>query len=305
MGVAVRVEIAWLQGVGGDSLFELSYLQGALCHQKISAGGFFAQNILGCFIFAIVAQRKDAIGEVFSVGLSTGFCGSLTTFATWMQYSAVMILIGRARTSAYFLVALHCSCLCAHQLGCKLAAPEEVHVHAKIADESADNDDEEETDSDSTDDPTKACGIGRVVTVVAVFFLLLFLGHKAMQSDMTAVATILLAPCGAWLRYMLSFGNARCQRFPWFTLLANALGCAADVVMDSMLYNYSGARIHMVAKALGGGFGGSLSTVSSFIGELRSTKPGILQDRAIYAVGSYAVGLAILMPFNALYECPP
>ncbi|CAK0831118.1 unnamed protein product [Prorocentrum cordatum] len=59
------------------------------------------------------ARVRDSLG----LGWSSGFCGSLTTFATWMQYTAVLLAGGHTNLAWATLVGMHCTALCAHKMG--------------------------------------------------------------------------------------------------------------------------------------------------------------------------------------------
>jgi len=336
LGVAVRVQLHWLLGLGGDGIFEVNDPQSTCPGGKASASGFFVQNLLGCLLIAVVAQRKAELGDAVAVGLSTGLCGSLTTFATWMQYTAIATLRGRYATALAALVGTHCACLCFHQLGEVLASPDpagdrgkrrggadsgqgggalSVHAYAadveaerEEADGSEDASDAADEDSSDTDGSAavEAGAGGSCAALTAGFCAILLcavLVHEVLRKDWAALTAIALAPFGAWMRYFLALGNPRCSRFPLFTLLANVLGCSADALMVVMVGRSSTELGVSEWKAFGTGFGGSLSTVSTFVAELRSSKTPDLAAKATYGLCSFAAGLVVLLLANTFATC--
>lgn len=116
----------------------------------------------------------------------------------------------------------------------------------------------------------------------------------------------LFAPCGAMLRYVLSRYNAwrRCVRFPFFTFLVNIVGsiALALVVISVDLRGYDidhdlpGYTLHGFQV----GFLGSLTTVSTFIGELYAL-PSV-PYAYIYAVASLGTAQAALTLINGLHQ---
>ncbi|KAI9252291.1 CrcB-like protein-domain-containing protein [Phascolomyces articulosus] len=69
LGTLIRVGLIRLQTYDGQPVFSLVYAQW-----------------IGCFIMGMVVQQKDALLQWYlpiHVGLSTGLCGSITTFSSW------------------------------------------------------------------------------------------------------------------------------------------------------------------------------------------------------------------------------
>jgi len=81
----VALETAIIEGAAGESsMIDLGF-----------SAGFYLPNIFGCIFLGcldeIHARRtylfNTPLGSLFKTGFGTGFCGSLTTFATWMVFS--------------------------------------------------------------------------------------------------------------------------------------------------------------------------------------------------------------------------
>lgn len=121
LGLALRASIALLLQ---DVTFGLTTTEPGQrggfyrgCHMKSDAAGYFVQNILGCILMAVVARHKKSMNEHLAVGLASGLCGSLTTWATWMGEEAVTIMNGYLFEAFVSLLSTLCVCLCAYKFG--------------------------------------------------------------------------------------------------------------------------------------------------------------------------------------------
>ena len=71
----------------------------------------FAPNIMGCFIIAVLFTLKRKILALAPMalytGMTTGFCGSLTTFSSWAYSIAQDIIRAGASASISLMVCCH------------------------------------------------------------------------------------------------------------------------------------------------------------------------------------------------------
>lgn len=66
---------------------------------------FLAANMLGCYIMGLLLTLKPFLHPVLFTGLSTGLCGCITTFSSWMSIFAVPLERGHAYASfAVFII---------------------------------------------------------------------------------------------------------------------------------------------------------------------------------------------------------
>ncbi len=75
--------------LGGGSRFLFSKLAGVLFISTFPLGTFFV-NLLGCFLigfFSGLPSVRLALSPQTKLFLTTGFCGGLTTFSTFMNES--------------------------------------------------------------------------------------------------------------------------------------------------------------------------------------------------------------------------
>ncbi|PUU72374.1 CrcB-like protein-domain-containing protein [Tuber borchii] len=100
-----------------------------------------------------------------------------------------------------------------------------------------------------------------------------------------------LSPPGAIVRFWASrLGNPIFRVFPLGTFMVNILGTATLAGLLVGRYVHSGGNTCDVLKGLGDGFCGCLTTVSTFVVEVRSLRTG---HDYIYAGASIVVGLCL------------
>merc|ERR1712187_76530 len=97
---------------------------------------------------------------------------------------------------------------------------------------------------------------------------------------------LFFAPVGALTRWGLSRLNSHVPPIPWFTLLANILGCIAAGSATVQKRQHEGF-MSAIWAGFGFGFAGSVSTVSTFVSELLSEKLGGLRLRFRYCLLSF------------------
>lgn len=79
--------------LGGGSRFLFSKLAGVLFISTFPLGTFFV-NLLGCFLigfFSGLSSVRLALSPQTKLFLTTGFCGGLTTFSTFMNESLSLV----------------------------------------------------------------------------------------------------------------------------------------------------------------------------------------------------------------------
>ncbi|RLN54621.1 hypothetical protein BBJ29_009529 [Phytophthora kernoviae] len=88
-GVGVRVLLTELADAMYESQTELLELLGF---------SFYLPNVVGCFVMGVVTRIKPVLRgqyDVLLAGVTTGFCGCCTTFASWDLGAALMFVRGR------------------------------------------------------------------------------------------------------------------------------------------------------------------------------------------------------------------
>ncbi|KAH7476180.1 hypothetical protein PRIC1_000191 [Phytophthora ramorum] len=115
VGVGVRVLLTEFADVMYTSQTELLELLGF---------GFFLPNVVGCFVMGLATRIKPVLRgqyEVLLTGVTTGFCGCCTTFASWDLGAALMFVHGRWLNAVLMLCVQVASAMVSLRLGFHVA----------------------------------------------------------------------------------------------------------------------------------------------------------------------------------------
>ncbi|OQS01747.1 hypothetical protein ACHHYP_00284 [Achlya hypogyna] len=246
---------------------------------------FFLPNVFGCFIMGLAQPLKTQRLEAFWTGLTTGFCGCCTTFASWelvlsQQYlghmavnATFMFFVQLTTSMAAFLGGRHLALLY-NGTSAFEARRRDVQAHAAAMATLEDADGKwralaqaleavAPAAADACSEPVGAAtpfGLAAAATAVSIALAAVYSG---------SYLAVAFGPPGALLRYGLGLLLNRSKTFPVGTFAANVLASVIDAVaVLAMPASASGAV--WVEKALMTGFCGSLSTVSSWINEIHS-----------------------------------
>jgi fluoride ion exporter CrcB/FEX len=120
------------------------------------------------------------------------------------------------------------------------------------------------------------------------------------ESQVVALS-LLFSPLGVFARWRLSKYNSWRLSFPIGTFTANMLACALSGGLGTLLAGNPGERERLVLVSFINGFGGTLSSVASFIVEiLAGTDPVLLRlDGVMYAIWSILGATVIGFVFSA------
>ncbi|KAF0699475.1 Aste57867_9945 [Aphanomyces stellatus] len=276
---------------------------------------FFLPNVVGCFIMGLCQPLKARFKQFDAVwsGITTGFCGCCTTFATWELHTAFQYLTDLPANATFvFFTQLLC-CFGAHWGGIFTAKsictppPAAVDPVARLrADVSAiqveDSDDKWQDVLRALDaispQPVAASSFdeddARIMHILprlctAMFGLSFVLITAAAILHQTTWTALWIAPVGALLRFELG-KRFNTSALPYGTLAANIVASAFDCVVVIWI-----TKPAWVEAAILTGFCGSLSTVSSWINELNGMHPrAAFRYAAITHVVALGISLIIL-----------
>ncbi|KAK4050319.1 hypothetical protein OIO90_005112 [Microbotryomycetes sp. JL221] len=273
-GVLARLGLEWIGSFARDQVFELVWAQ-----------------IVGCFIMGFVVANKTHIERIYPpwfVACGTGFCGSLTTFSSWMNQVFLAFandglpefgrFHGFMNGLANTVVTLGMSYM-ALQIGSHVVAPDKHSSrHGQITRPSI-------------------VKVHALVTLIGPLFwigaaMLVAFGPTSWRRR--ATFAIVLGPPGTLLRWYLARQlNSLTPRFPWGTFIANSSSDLLFAVL-ALLQRRSNVSATSCAALQGAldGFCGSLSTVSTFVVELRTLGRF---DSYRYFLTSWTVGQTLMV----------
>ncbi|KAI8062036.1 CrcB-like protein-domain-containing protein [Thamnidium elegans] len=273
VGTLIRIALTRLETFPGMPVFSLVYAQW-----------------VGCLIIGIVAKNKSHLFSWYyplHPGISTGLCGSITTFSSWQlgifkefaNYDANPHTRGKNVLAALsvFLVTLAMSLnglTVGHHIG-EITEPKDTRVEHKIIPRGFSI-----RYMTTVDYITIVLGI---VSWLAVIFAAIF---GKGQKDLAFACVF--APVGALTRWYLSFYNGKLPHFPIGTFSANIFGTA---VLAALTLIQSGVYVIPIGcdviQGLADGYCGCLTTISTFTVELTS-----LAKRHAYFYGLLSVVIA-------------
>ncbi|KAH9144552.1 hypothetical protein AeRB84_011499 [Aphanomyces euteiches] len=243
---------------------------------------FFLPNILGCFIMGLCQPLKARFKQYDEVwtGITTGFCGCCTTFATWELHTAYQYLSHLQVNATFVFCAQLVCCFGAHWTGVYVASePLSPHADAQVLVKRLQTNITEEEECDKwqavmdaldavpaprpTATPDQPVAVAR--SCLASFFISLVVVTACAIVHQPTWSSMWIGPFGALLRYDLGKRFNRSGHIPYGTLAANLLASTIDCFI--VLYVN---KPEWLGPAIMTGFCGSLSTVSSWGNELNT-----------------------------------
>lgn len=279
-------------------------------------------SLLMGFLASSFAPRVLKEGHL-SLGLRTGFCGSLTSFASWILQVVTNLMrrqapgLNAARLQSAWpdaLVALLIGTvlpLAAYRGGHHLAqvAAQTSWRRRRQSQKSIANGAAEDFKGDGLEEEERwartqrwsLLGLGVLLCIEVGLFIGLAVGDgRESYVRRSYWIACLLGIVGASLRYLISLKlNGRHIWLPLGTLAANLLGCAIDFVTFAVIDGGSLDR-HVSAKVWGAairwGLAGALSTVSTWAHEIDGLAQGIAEGSfRSYTYASLSVFPAVAM----------
>eukprot|EP00475_Leptophrys_vorax_P013241 TRINITY_DN19600_c0_g1_i1.p1 TRINITY_DN19600_c0_g1~~TRINITY_DN19600_c0_g1_i1.p1 ORF type:complete len:363 (+),score=60.98 TRINITY_DN19600_c0_g1_i1:61-1149(+) len=233
---------------------------------------YFLSNILGCFVMGMLTKypqfvqsinHNPVLTSLIQTGIGTGYCGSLTTFSSWITSIALQFNNDQVAAGFNSLLTCFAAYLCSFELGCQTWMIIEPKLLVKSQLNSKLNDLLPRLYHDSW---LGACLILCTVPVIVIMCIY----WTPEKSDLLVVGC---APLGALLRWLFSrWFNPSAKSLlcrdcgswlPWGTLLANFIGTLISASITAFVSS-SESYVYMFNVF----FSGSLSTVSTWIREL-------------------------------------
>ncbi|KAI9489391.1 CrcB-like protein-domain-containing protein [Zychaea mexicana] len=260
LGTLIRIGLQRLQTYDGQPVFGLVYAQW-----------------IGCFVMGIAVQQKDLLMQWYlplQVGLSTGLCGSITTFSSWQldifkafsnydaanHYTGYNILAAISQLLVTLAMSLN-GLVFGYHVGQFLSR---VPIQHQALSEIISN-------GFSVHHLDRHDAIVIVVGTASWIGVIIAAALTTHNNQRELAMACVFAPVGALLRWHLSVLNAKFLkgRFFFGTFAANLIGTLALAILTLL---ESGVVMSTVAcdviRGLADGFCGCLTTISTFVVEL-------------------------------------
>ncbi|KAK3829632.1 MAG: CrcB-like protein-domain-containing protein [Linnemannia gamsii] len=312
LGLLIRLGLVSIETFAGQQVFSLAWPQFVGCVLM----GLFAST--RTWIDGGNTSTGHWIGPFVYVGLTSGLCGSITTFSSWSLALFIELIninhvtrhplqnILSALTELVVTLALAISGL---QLGTHLG---ETLIHL-ASDRQVGSSRRSFVPPDITSCTTALTGVGPTLPAsppplppsrwtildalvasitatlwVGVICAAIWMPLESLQLWRHVVLACCFAPAGAILRWYLSRFNSRSKLFPFGTFAANLGGSIVLAAIYCLQHSsVSGQRSSLACHVLSGlqdGFCGCLTTISTFALEVKT-----LPRRASYVYGVVSV----------------
>lgn len=264
-------------------LTDLSKISNAQLLPDLISSFFFA-NIFGSFVMGLFVPLEKLFApnyKAWYAGVTTGFCGSCTTFSTWQRVTANKLANGQFSDGIVTLfntiATSYVSYICGRHIG-------EAIFHRPVRCCRYTDVSVTITNTNMSTTPFEQRGSSKryvylfIVTcfVTATIWIAAFLdtSSSARQRYWVAVA---LGPVGSLARHFILLHNRKRPTFPLFTFMVNVSASVFSTVIFAIYIRFSSEDQNGKWMAydlwfnygVGVGIMGCFSTVSTFVNELR------------------------------------
>ncbi|CAH7667945.1 hypothetical protein BY996DRAFT_4575995 [Phakopsora pachyrhizi] len=309
------LQFGFIRQAETHSLLIFFAVWGLLTRLGLSAVGDFAGRsvfslllvqVVGCFTMGFSVALKDRLDDLHPLlylGLTTGYCGSVTTFSSWMiqVFQTFARFPGPARSKFYnFLDGFNQTyvtfgmCIFALKSGFELATLLEQRMARR-----------------RVNVPTLFWK--RVLSAIIISLgpatwlgsiILFVFGPSSWRGDLTY--SMIISPTGTLARFYLGKINllniSTRHGFPFGTFLANSLATGFLAALTFLQYTSHSRKQPELCGGLQGlkdGFCGCLSTISTFFFEL--FKARLTSNSVRYFLASWIVGQTLCVLFLGTY----
>eukprot|EP00924_Labyrinthula_sp_SR-Ha-C_P006945 snap_masked-scaffold_8-processed-gene-5.31-mRNA-1 protein AED:0.39 eAED:0.39 QI:0/0/0/0.5/1/1/2/0/367 len=260
-------------------------------YRSLTARSYLISLFLGCAILSFVdVNKKRETGfwflknSLLSLGISTGFCGSLTTLSGLLNEAGQFILLDEVEEkdncTDFFKISKQeisfrtveniFNGFCVSFAGWFLGKHLENKISTSFEGFSRKNGNEEV----KSEVPQTIIVSFLSLNSTIVVLLVLDLSYKNFLSKtvLEFLFSLLFAPFGALTRYVLGRLNRPEEAIKKGTLAANVLGCFLIAVFTALSFEENKRNVNSLFIGFMDGFCGSLTTVSTFVSEMTKSK---------------------------------
>lgn len=242
---------------------------------------FFLSNILGSFVMGVFVPLDALFSPNYIswyAGVTTGYCGSCTTFSTWQKITAETLVNGWVVDGLMTLFITFCTSYMALLFGKHVG--EQIYKQRYVERQSSEGTVTTTTMSDQVVTQNsfsrRSLFIGTFLLTFAIWTgVILEKGTDFRRKWWVATA---FGPIGSLLRYWILLRNRNMTTFPLFTFLVNVSASLISTVILAMYVRFSKEDQNdqwlatydlWLNFGVGAGVLGCFSTVSTFVNELR------------------------------------
>lgn len=246
-------------------------------------------QFIGCAVMGFLTEdnklfpKADRYDALF-LGLTVGYCGSTTTFSSWILqvFEDVSNTRGYARNRGYNVISVLsqvmvtlAASLFAFRLGSHIAILADKATTLRPV-------------------PRMTGNINIILLLLlAICFQAATIITTALRRDWRGIVAIAMvfSPAGALTRWYLSrWLNSHIPSFPLGTFVANMIGSLLESIFYILQYHTGTGNSCSILQGLQDGYCGALTTVSTFILELATLRR---RHAYIYASTSIVTGIII------------
>ncbi|ORZ07521.1 CrcB-like protein-domain-containing protein [Lobosporangium transversale] len=306
LGLLIRLGLVSIETFPGQQVFALAWPQFIGCMFMglfVSTREWINQGLAT----KRITHKARWIGPFIYVGLSSGLCGSITTFSSWsLGIFVEMINPTKIKRHPLQNVLSALTELVVTLAFSMVGLQSGMHLGEAILQKDTTDNSDNSSRMQNKPEPLKPVEsplhwtildfiiIGSCVLLwIGMVLVTILMPQGSWTSWRHVVFAICFAPPGAILRWYLSRFNIRTKQFPVGTFAANVIGSLILAALVCLQHSSGvGGKSTLICQVLSGlqdGFCGCLTTISTFALELK-----ILSRRASYIYGVSSVVAAQL-----------
>jgi fluoride ion exporter CrcB/FEX len=269
----------------------------------------------------------EAMSDDLMLGLRDGFCGALSSFSSWNSAMVSLLRHGNVGQAVVgYIIGLQLP-IVAYRFGqhaavyifvwrtrretrkderrggygIRLSTNDDLEQYENS---DSDDDDEEKKRKAAEDEMPSLRAVITAIFIMALVTQITSIFFFNTPENQQIALSLLFSPLGVFARWRLAKLNRWKPTFPIGTFSCNILSCALSGSLGTLLSGNIGENQQIVLSSIVNGFGGTLSSLASFIVEiLAGVDPILLRyDGVVYAAASIGCAMVVGFVFSASVE---